>query len=91
MRKDPRATDGGDYDKIVFSGHEAVAHINSAVVTTYTRPVQAQGRSNPSVKGKMGMKSHSHLRSLKYIDTGKPTTLQWKAILQEYTGSTNLT
>lgn len=51
MRKDPRATDGGDYDKIVFSGHEAVAHINSAVVTTYTRPMQAQGRSNPSVKG----------------------------------------
>jgi hypothetical protein len=58
----------------------------TAAVTIYARPVQAQVRSNPSKKGKVGIKSHSHPRSYKCIDTGKSTTLQWKAILQESMG-----
>ena len=35
-------------------------HELTAVVTTRTRPVQAQARSSHSMEGMAGMKSHSH-------------------------------
>lgn len=44
-----------------FSGHSrAFAHMTHTVVTTWTSPVQAQVRHNPST-GKGGEQSHSHL------------------------------
>lgn len=54
-----------DSHETVFSGHNrAVAMCELKVaLTRCTRPVQAQTTQNSHVEGRMGMKSHSQLRS----------------------------